>query len=317
MATAFHPKKIFPEKILRELSQQWDQLDLEQASSGGVLRACAMTLMVTASDDHDAEQVRRTLGVLMHDHPSRAIILTTTPGADFEARVFAECWKPFGSNQQICSEGIEILSDSIHLDEAAQLLIPLKVPDLPAVLWCRGVSPFYLRTFDTLFPLADKLIFDSSAVSGAAAALSFLRSLRSRGFRVSDLHWTRLTGWREILAHLFDDEALRAGDVVSARIVYGGPTPSTCALYFSSWIEQALPRARVSMVSEGDVPGLRGVSLNSTTCELSLRKDGSCIEVNGCGRHYRSSLPPTDEESVMREELKFLGADPVYERVLA
>jgi glucose-6-phosphate dehydrogenase assembly protein OpcA len=305
-----------PDRILRELNEQWNQLDQEQAGSGGVLRACAMTLVVTANDDADAQQVRQMLGVLMHDHPSRAVIVKIQDGADFDARVFAECWKPFGSNQQICSEGVEILSDSVRLEEAAQLLVPLKVPDLPAVLWCRGASVFQLRSFDSLFPLADKIIVDSSTVSHAAAALGFLRSLRVRGFRVADLHWTRLTGWREILAHLFDDDALPPTDVTSARVTYGGASPSTCALFFASWIEDALPRARVSLASEAGPPGLHSVTLSSAGCELSLAKDGSAIQVTGCGRNYRSSLPPMDEESLMREELKFLGLDRVFERVL-
>ncbi len=305
-----------PDQILRELSDQWNQLDQEQAGSGGVLRACAMTLVVTASDDADAEEVRRTLGVLMHDHPSRAVILKIRDGADFDARVFAECWKPFGSTQQICSEGVEILSDAVRLEEAAQLLVPLRVPDLPAVLWCRGASVFQLRSYDTLFPLADKIIVDSSTFSHAAAALGFLRSLRARGFRVADLHWTRLTGWREVLGHLFENGGLRAGDITSAQVVYGGATPSTCALYFAGWIEDAVPRARVSLSSEAGAPGLHSVALSSATCEISLTKDGSAIQVSGCGREYRSALPPMDEESLMREELKFLGPDPVFERLL-
>jgi glucose-6-phosphate dehydrogenase assembly protein OpcA len=307
---------IQPDKILRELSELWDQLDQEQAGSGGVLRACAMTLVVTAGDDADAEEVRRTLGVLMHDHPSRAVILKVRDGAEFDARVFAECWKPFGSSQQICSEGVEIVSDSARFEEAAQLLVPLKVPDLPAVLWCRGPAVFQLRSFDTLFPLADKIIVDSSTVSHAAAALGFLRGLCARGSRVADLHWTRLTGWREILAHSFDDGALPASEIVSARVVHGGAAPSTCALYFASWIEESVPRARVSLVSEAGAPGMHSVVLSSPTCELVLTRDGASIQVSGCGRQYRASLPPADQESLMREELKFLGPDPVFERVL-
>src|SRR5271170_4185684 len=175
---------IQPEKILHELSELWDHLDQDQAGSGGVLRACAMTLVVTAEDEHDAENVRRTLGVLMHEHPSRAVVLTARYGSELDARVFAECWKPFGSNQQICAEGVEIFADSASLEEAARLLVPLKVPDLPLVLWCRGPQAFHLRVFDALFPVADKLIFDSSTVPNATAALSFLRSLRARGCRV-------------------------------------------------------------------------------------------------------------------------------------
>lgn len=312
---------IQPERILHELNELWEQLDQDQAGSGGVLRACAMTLVVTAEDEHDAENVRRMMGVLMHEHPSRAVVLTARYGSELDARVFAECWKPFGSTQQICSEGVEILADSASLEEATRILVPLKVPDLPLVLWCRGPQAFHLRTFDVLFPVADKIIFDSSTVPGASASLSFLRSLRARGCRVADLHWTRLTGWREVLAHLFDDEALPASSISTARVVYGGVAPTTCALYFAGWIGRALPEARLSLVSEGDKPGLQSVTLSSAACELSLAKVGSeetgfSIEVNGCGRHYPSSLPPTDEESLMREELKILGPDPVYDRVL-
>src|SRR5580692_5499628 len=101
---------IQPEKILRELSDLWDQLDQDQADSGGVLRACAMTLVVTAADENDAEEVRRSLGVLMHEHPSRAVVIAARLGSELNARVFSECWKPFGSNQQICSEGVEIVA---------------------------------------------------------------------------------------------------------------------------------------------------------------------------------------------------------------
>jgi len=189
------------------------------------------------------------------------------------------------------------------------------------VLWCRGPQVFQLRAFDALFPVADKIIFDSATVPRARAALSFLRSLRDRGCRVADLHWTRLTGWREIVANLFDDEALPAASITTARVGYGGAAPATCALYFAAWIARALPDARVSLAAEGSdgpagKPGLRSVTLTNATCELSLTKIDSAIEVSGCGRHYRSVLPPTDEESLMREELKILGPDLVYDRVL-
>jgi glucose-6-phosphate dehydrogenase assembly protein OpcA len=321
MTTAVHP-----EKILQELNDLWDQLDRDQAGSGGVLRACSMTLVATAEDEHDAESVRRTLGVLTHDHPSRAVVLTARYGSELDARVFAECWKPFGSTQQICSEGVEILADSASLEEAARILVPLKVPDLPLVLWCRGPQAFHLRAFDALFPVADKIILDSSTVPGAGAALNFLRSLRARGCRVADLHWTRLTGWREIVAHLFDDEALPASSITAARVVYGGAAPSTCAQYFADWIAKVLPEARLTLAGEAGEAGLRSVILSSAACDLSLTKirtektgssePGRAIEVKGCGRHYLSPLPPEDEESLMREELKILGPDLVYDRVL-
>jgi len=73
--------------------------------------------------------------VLMHSHPSRAIVLRAVEGAELDARVFAECWMPFGRNQQICSEGIEMSADAANLGEVGRLLVPLLVPDLPVVLF--------------------------------------------------------------------------------------------------------------------------------------------------------------------------------------
>jgi glucose-6-phosphate dehydrogenase assembly protein OpcA len=311
MAAAIHP-----DRILRDLHDLWGQMAADQADAGGVLRACAMTLVVAAEDDADAGQVRQTLGVLMHDHPSRAIVLRGGEGG-VDARIFAECWKPFGSNQQICSEGIEITAGAGALDEVARFLVPLRVPDLPVVLWCRGAGALQPGRFEPLFPLADKIIFDSSQVTDARAAIDYLRLLRTKGLRVADLHWTRLTGWREALAHLFDDQALHPGEVTTARVVYGGPSVSTCALYFAAWIGCSLPAAKVTLASADGAPGLHSVTLSAAPDSLTLKRDDGGLEVQGCDRSYRALLPHASEEVSMREELGILGPDPVYERVLA
>ena len=50
-----------PERILKDLQQLWAQMAKDQAESGGVLRACAMTLVVVAENAGDAEHVRQTV----------------------------------------------------------------------------------------------------------------------------------------------------------------------------------------------------------------------------------------------------------------
>jgi glucose-6-phosphate dehydrogenase assembly protein OpcA len=307
-----------PERILKDLQQLWAQMAQAQADSGGVLRACAMTLVVAAEDAADAERVRQTVGVLMHNHPSRAVILH--PGgnaADLDARIFAECWKPFGKTQQICSEGIEITAGQSGFAEVAKFLVPLRVPDLPVVLWCRGEGALEPGPLEPLFPLADKIIFDSSRVPDADSALQFLRRLRGRGRRVADLHWTRLTGWREVLAHLFDDRAMQPNEVKTAQVTFGGPSVSTCARYFAAWIRSALPAARVTLAPGEGAPGLRSVTLLTASDSLTIALGSDhCLEVSGASRHYRSLLPSVPEEALMQEELGILGPDPVYDRVL-
>ncbi len=310
-----------PERILRDLQQLWAQMAADQADSGGVLRACAMTLVVAAEDAADADAVRQTVGVLMHNHPSRAVILRPRGASgssdDLDARIFAECWKPFGKAQQICSEGIEITAGRSGFAEVAKFLVPLRVPDLPVVLWCRGAAALEPGPLEPLFPLADKIIFDSAHVADADSALQFLRRLRGRGRRVADLHWTRLTGWREVLAHLFDDQALQPEEVKAAQVTFGGPSVTTDARYFAGWIRTALPGSRVTIESGEGTPGLRSVTLSTASDSLTISLGGDhCVEVSGCGRHYRSLLPSASEEELMQEELGILGPDPVYERVL-
>ena len=311
---------IEPEKILKELRELWVQLGERQDAPGGVLRACSMTLVVAAEPDGtgaDAERAHRTIGVLMHDHPSRAIVISPREGGEggegvteMGARVFSECWMPFGGQQQICAEGIEITADSEQTDEVARLLVPLLAPDLPVVLWCRGARAFLDRSLDALFPLADKIVFDTLGVRHAPSAIEFLRRMQRDRRHVADLAWTRLTAWREAVCHLLDRDA---GGVTAARVTHAGEKPTTSALYFARWIERALPGADVRLEPAGaaqaaapamDATGVCGVSFSAhegAEGALSLSPAG---------------LPPTTEETLMREEMSILGRDPVFERVL-
>jgi glucose-6-phosphate dehydrogenase assembly protein OpcA len=311
-----------PDKILRELRDQWEQLGRDQESAGGVLRACAMTLMVatdSGAGQADADSVRQTIGVLMHDHPSRAVVLIPSEGGEIGARVFAECWMPLGGQRQICAEGIEITADPVQSTDVARLLVPLIAPDLPVVLWCRGARAFLDRSLDPLFPLAGKIIFDTGSARHAPSAIEFLRRLRKDGRGVADLAWTRLTGWREIVAHFFDDRLADARSVTSARLKHGGAAPDSSVLYFAQWIERALPRAQVIMESAGEAaaPGLRAVVLSGGGAEFSIQQgEGSCVEVRAGGNSAHSLLPPSSDDALMREELSVLGTDPVFDRVL-
>ncbi len=105
-ADAHH--SIEPEKILKDLRNLWSDLGRNAEVSGGVLRACGMTLVVAAESAADCQELRHTLGVLMHDHPARAIVLRLNEKPGLDASVFSQCWMPFGKHQQICAEGIEI-----------------------------------------------------------------------------------------------------------------------------------------------------------------------------------------------------------------
>ena len=194
------------EKIQRDLRDLWDSLGREH--EGGVLRACALTLIVVAKDEEDAEAARKTLGVVMHQHPSRAFVLRMEASdAEADSRVFAECWMPFGGHQQICAEGVEITGSAKDLPEVARVLSPLRASDLPCVVWLRGGQGFGGESFSRVLDLADKVVVDTTSAD-PAIAIDHLRSMHKQGRRVADLAWTRLTCWRETLSHMVEDGLL-------------------------------------------------------------------------------------------------------------
>src|SRR5690348_5117632 len=258
-----------PERILRALSQVWTSLGEEEQKQGKptVLRACAMTLIVvTDEDDAESASATQTLTELMHAHPSRAIVLRPDRTAEngLSARVFAQCWKPFGKAQQICCEQIEVLVHPDRCLDVGPTLLGIVVPDLPVVVWCRQNSelrqtgkPAKPSALASVLPLATKVIVDTRGAE-VREALSVLAAWRKDGQIVADLKWTRLTAWRETLATVFGEDPALFGEgaVESVRIGYAGEAVPFSAFYLAAWLKRGLA-AKASFVREsGAEPGL-------------------------------------------------------------
>ena len=128
---------IAPERVLKDLGELWKGLASPEAgvsTESGVLRACAMTFIVALEPEDDGQAVGQTIAELIHQHPSRAIVLK--PGAEatpLDATVSAQCWMPFGKRQQVCCEQIEITAPPADAVQASRLILGLLAPDLPAV----------------------------------------------------------------------------------------------------------------------------------------------------------------------------------------
>ncbi len=300
------------EKVLRDLRDLWTGLGREQEQAGGVIRACAMTLIAVVQSDEEAEAVRKILAAVMHDHPSRALILRMYRGAESGAgpgaHVFAECWKQPGAPSRICAEGIELIADAADSEAAAHMILPLLVPDLPVVLW-------YYRQFerhDALLHLAKKVIVDSKYVEDPQLAIESVRALRSPDRHVADLSWTRLTAWREGVSNAFACMKPKAGPT-AVRIEFGGPL-SSAVLYLKRWMERALPAAKVTIenasAEPGALPGLQAVTLGEVSLRLAC---AGALEVRAGDCSARSPLPAATDEALLREELSILGEDPVFE----
>jgi glucose-6-phosphate dehydrogenase assembly protein OpcA len=303
-----------PEKLLKDLAALWDDLGrTDTEGSSGVIRACAMTLIAAVDCEDDAKGVNETIGRLMHEHPSRAIVLCIGSGATpITARVFAQCWLPFGGRKQICCEQVEVAAGVDLLPDLRKLLLGITVPDLPVVLWSRSASLCENTSFAKLFPLADKLIFDSARFEDPEAGLALVKRFENS----ADLAWARLTPWRETAAQIFENEHNRkyANEIKRVTISHTGKNVSASARYLGSWFSHSLPTG----VEISFAPGtIAGIELAAPGFSASIRLDeppSAEVIVNGIAS--RTPFPDSNEYNLMREELSILGPDPVFRRCL-
>ena len=233
-----------PERILKELEALW--VDLGKADpdkKAAVLRACAMTFLVVLEQEEDAHAAGEALAELIHENPSRAIVLRINPedGDQLEARVLAQCWMPFGRRQQICCEQIEISASVSRLEEIPRIVMGLTVADLPVVLWCRSARLYADPRFAHLLPLVDKLVIDTATFARPEDGIAFIRNLSSQRV-VADLTWTRLTPWREMVAVLFDEPARRKllANVANVIVRHAGPVAPVSARYLAGWLRATI-----------------------------------------------------------------------------
>jgi hypothetical protein len=306
-----------PDRILRELSDLWRANGQPDAGSEpgdhtGVLRACAMTLMVFVNDEDDPAELGQTVALLMRNHPSRTIVVRLQTTSDrLDARVFAQCWMPFGQRRQICSEQVEITVSLNRLGDVPSVISPLAAPDLPRVVWFRSTRIPSAPDISELLYLADKLIVDSSRPGAPASA--DLRSLVAAGFVVGDLSWARITRLRELIAQLLEGKELTA--VRRVIVEHCGAEAGPEARYLQAWLRATLTSATTDFESTGpDGTGtIKGVRIHP---DLDIRVETSCAEVRSGSLRQHANLTSGLDHELLSEELSIMRRDPVFEQAL-
>jgi glucose-6-phosphate dehydrogenase assembly protein OpcA len=322
---------ISPDQILHEMADLWVTLGKQGEGETGVLRACSMTLIVAAEESDDPQAIGETLAALMPEHPSRAIVIRfrADDHRALSSRVFAQCWMPFGHRQQICCEQIEIMASDTTLPDLAAVVVPLRVPDLPVILWCRSPRLFQVGDFPKFAAIAKKLVLDSAAFPDQAAALKLMNAAVAAGQSLADLSWTRLTRWREIIAQIFENRGQLAHlpQVTDITIRYHAAVVPATAQYLAAWLQDGLEKIGVHpRVHFAADPGEQSGRLSLVElCAEGIPDpiasiayaEGQAAEVRTGGLVSRTLLPALTDYALMREELSIPGRDPVFERALA
>jgi glucose-6-phosphate dehydrogenase assembly protein OpcA len=229
---------------------------------------------------------------------------------------------PFGQRRQICCEQVEITASDAALGDLPSVVLPLAVPDLPLIVWCRSPRLLAMPEFHGVAAMANKVVIDSAAMPDGRAALRKMAATAGRNVLLGDLAWTRLTRWREMLSQVFENRQYldQLPAVQNVHVSFGGSL-ETSGWYMAAWLQNALakagvhPRVNVEAAAEGSGP-LR-MELAGPGIAVALMREANRLVVTVNGLSHCTSFSELNEYLLMREELGIVHRDAVFESALA
>jgi glucose-6-phosphate dehydrogenase assembly protein OpcA len=256
--------------------------------------------MVIVVEEKNADEAMAVARSASREHPARVlgVIIGNSRGtAQVDAQV--------GIGSGWTGETAMIRLTGAVAKHPESVVLPLLLPDSPVVVWWPGRAPDDPAN-DPLGRLARRRITDAASVpTGKGRAM--LTQCRSYAPGNTDLAWTRITGWRALLASAMDQHPgkISSADVTAERI-----SPSADLL--SAWLAQRLRIPVHRHVSNG--PGITGVELHTKKGDVALvRYDGKLATLCSPGQPDRPvALKRRQLDELLSEELRRLDPDDVY-----
>lgn len=283
---------------------------VELRVSGGVLAlGRVLTLVIVTDDGTSIESAIEAANSASREHPCRVIVVArgqrrAAARLDAQIRVGGDA----GASEVIVLRGYGPLADD---DAGAGMVMPLLLPDTPVVAWWPGEAPA-VPSQDAVGRLAQRRITDALSSRNPLKAFEQRRAKHVAGD--TDLTWTRLTGWRALLATALD--APPHEDVTGAVVAGEAVSPSTDLL--AGWLATCLGvRVKRSPAENGN--GLVSVRLDRPSGPVSLvRPDGKVASLRQPGQPDRLvALARREVRDCLAEELRRLDPDEIYGAALA
>jgi len=311
---------VSPASIERELAQ----LRAEEAGEQAGVRTHIVDLVAYADDPVLADEIAVSIAGLRHSRPSRALITCGRTDVDevrAEATVFCSPMQE-GGKAIVCSEVVRLDGPAAG-DGLASMAASLLLPDLPVFLMWVAPPDFERPVFRSLRPLATRLVTDSTRFPETLDRLGAL--IAQDREVVTDLAWTKITGWREVVAAIFDDPEHRdaLGQLERVSIDYVGGSDAQARL-LGGWLVASTGVDAVAKTKPVERADMRAGSLTHVEIECGgqlytvdrPREGMAVIDAPGrATRHVALRVPPTP--ILVGEELEFLTNDHAFHAALA
>jgi glucose-6-phosphate dehydrogenase assembly protein OpcA len=271
--------------------------------AGSPAMGMVMTLIVAVAEE-DAEAAMDAARLASREHPARVLGVILGNGRG-KAQVDAQ--GGIGSGWTGETALIRLTGEVTR--HAESVVLPLLLPDSPAVVWWPTIAPDDPAA-DPLGALAKRRITDAAAAPRNKAR-AMLTQCEAYSPGNTDLAWTRITGWRALLAAALDQNP---GKVIAASVAAERISPS--AELLAAWLADRLKVPVTRSSSEG--PGITDVVLETRQGDVSLvRYDGKLATLSAPMQPDRPvALKRRDVAELLAEELRRLDPDEIYERTV-
>lgn len=267
--------------------------------AGSPAMGMVMTFLLVV-DEEDADGAMGAARAASREHPARllGVILGNGRGAP---RVDATIRIGSGASGE---RALIRLSGEVT-KHPESVVLPLLLPDSPVVVWWPAKAPED-PAGDPLGALATRRITDAAAAPKSKVR-AMLTQCRAYAPGNTDLAWTRLTGWRALLAAALDQNPSK---VQSATVTAERVSPSADLLL--AWLTDRLKVPVERKVSSG--PGITSVVLDTLNGPVSVdRPDGRLATFSSPGQPDRPvALKRRETAGLLAEELRRLDEDDVY-----
>jgi len=191
-------------RLEKELRDLWASPDDDGAAPKS--RVCTMNLEVVASSRELLDRYTPVVDEVTASIPSRVILASVepdAPGDEITGEATAVCSIEGGKN--ICSERITLWATGNAAARSASAIEAFLVPEIPTALVWLGRVHVDDPVFEDLANDAHRVILDSMYTS-LASLLNVAKWARKQhnAPQISDMAWTRLAPWQEMIARFFD-----------------------------------------------------------------------------------------------------------------
>ncbi|MFC9330226.1 glucose-6-phosphate dehydrogenase assembly protein OpcA [Kitasatospora sp. NPDC057015] len=278
---------------------------MDARRAGGAGAAGMVLTLVIVTDEGSAYDALKAANDASREHPSRTLAVIKragrSPRARAETRLDAEIL--VGSDAG-SGETVVLRMHGELAAHAQSVVLPLLLPDAPVVVWWPENSPAHPAQ-DPLGALAQRRITDAVTAESPVGQLAQRAQSYTPGD--TDLAWTRITGWRSMLAAALDQ---RPAKVTSAVVEGESYNPSVELL--GLWLTTRLHVPVERVVTGG--PGITSVTLRTKDGDITLdRPDGLMGTLSMPGAPDRQvALKRRETSELIAEELRRLDPDDIY-----